>query len=69
MVATARGARLHPAWVAAGVLSVYAHGLMAWSGANRYADWYTAHREHHGVMPESAPVAEQRIRAPALPRS
>ena len=51
------------------VLSVYAHGLTAWPGANRYADWYTAHREHHGVMPESAPVAEQRIRAPALPRS
>src|SRR5512133_870186 len=49
-------------------LSVYAHGLSAWPGANRYADWYAAHRRDHPVMPESAPVAEQRLRAPALHR-
>ena len=48
-------------------LSVYAHGLTAWPGANRYADWYAAHRRDHGSMPESAPVAE-RIRVSALPR-
>jgi NhaP-type Na+/H+ or K+/H+ antiporter len=45
-------------------LSVYAHGLTAWPGANRYADWYDARHEHHGVMPESVPVAEQRARVP-----
>jgi NhaP-type Na+/H+ or K+/H+ antiporter len=39
-------------------LSVYAHGLTAWPGANRYADWYGAHRRDHGSMPESAPVPE-----------
>ena len=49
-------------------LSVYAHGLTAWPGANRYADWYAAHRRDHGSMPESAPVPEQRVRVPALPR-
>ena len=48
-------------------LSVYAHGLTAWAGANRYADWYHARHEHHGVMPESAPVAEHRTRAPGPP--
>jgi sodium/hydrogen antiporter len=47
-------------------LSVYAHGLTAWPGANRYADWYAAHATDHAAMPESAPVAEQRLRAPAL---
>ena len=47
-------------------LSVYAHGLTAWPGANRYADWYAAHAIDHAAMPESAPVTEQRIRAPAL---
>ena len=45
-------------------LSVHAHGLTAWPGANRYADWYDARHEHHGVMPESVPVAEQRARVP-----
>jgi sodium/hydrogen antiporter len=49
-------------------LSVYAHGLTAWPGANRYADWYAAHRRDHGSMPESAPVPEQRVRVSALPR-
>jgi sodium/hydrogen antiporter len=43
-------------------LSVYAHGLTAWPGANRYADWYAAHAPNHPVMPESAPVAERRVR-------
>jgi sodium/hydrogen antiporter len=45
-------------------LSVYAHGLTAGPGANRYADWYAAHHEHHPVMPESVPVAQQRPRVP-----
>jgi sodium/hydrogen antiporter len=49
-------------------LSVYAHGLSAWPGANRYADWYAAHRRDHGSMPESVPATEQRVRVPALPR-
>jgi NhaP-type Na+/H+ or K+/H+ antiporter len=49
-------------------LSVYAHGLTAWPGANRYADWYAAHRRDHESMPESTPVPEQRIRVSALPR-
>jgi hypothetical protein len=43
-------------------LSVYAHGLTARPGANRYADWYDAHHAHHQVMPESVAVAEQRPR-------
>ena len=48
-------------------LSVYAHGLTAGPGANRYADWYAAHAKDHPVMPESAPVTEQRVRVPARP--
>jgi hypothetical protein len=47
-------------------LSVYAHGLTAWPGANRYADWYDARHEDHKVMPESVPVAEQRAPIGAL---
>ena len=47
-------------------LSVYAHGLTARPGATRYADWYHARHEDHGVMPESVPVSEQRPRVPAL---
>jgi NhaP-type Na+/H+ or K+/H+ antiporter len=43
-------------------LSVYAHGLTAGPGANRYADWYHARHRQHGVMPESAPVTEQHPR-------
>jgi hypothetical protein len=46
-------------------LSVYAHGLTALPGANRYADWYAAHARHHEAMPESAPVTEPRPRLPA----
>jgi NhaP-type Na+/H+ or K+/H+ antiporter len=46
-------------------LSVYAHGLTAWPGTNRYADWYDARHQHHRVMPESVPVAEHRTRGPA----
>jgi sodium/hydrogen antiporter len=49
-------------------LSVYAHGLTAGPAASRYADWYDAHHEHHGVMPESVPVAEQRPRMATLHR-
>jgi hypothetical protein len=49
-------------------LSVYAHGLPAWPGANRYADWYAAHAKEHAAMPESVPATEQRVRVPALPR-
>jgi sodium/hydrogen antiporter len=49
-------------------LSVYAHGLSAWPGANRYADWYAAHRSDHASMPESVPATEQRLRVPVLPR-
>jgi hypothetical protein len=45
---------------------VYAHGLTAWPGANRYADRYAAHAKDHAAMPESGPVAEQHIRAPTL---
>jgi NhaP-type Na+/H+ or K+/H+ antiporter len=48
-------------------LSVYAHGLTAWPGANRYADWYDAHAQEHPAMPESAPVPERRARVPARP--
>ena len=47
-------------------LSVYAHGLTAGPGATRYATWYHAQHEHHRVMPESASVAEQRTRGPAV---
>jgi NhaP-type Na+/H+ or K+/H+ antiporter len=47
-------------------LSVYAHGLSAGPGATGYANWYHARHEHHRVMPESAPVAEQRARGLAL---
>jgi sodium/hydrogen antiporter len=48
-------------------LSVYAHGLTAWPGANRYADWYAAHAGDHTAMPEAAPVAERRVRDPGRP--
>jgi sodium/hydrogen antiporter len=48
-------------------LSVYAHGLTAWPGANRYADWYAAHARDHAAMPESVPVPERRVRVPARP--
>ena len=48
-------------------LSVFAHGISAWPGANRYADWYAAHAGDHLAMPESTPVTEPRIRVPARP--
>lgn len=44
-------------------LSVFAHGLTALPGANRYADWYTAHTEDHPSMPETVPAADHRTRA------
>ena len=43
-------------------LSVYAHGLTAWPGATRYADWYDATTDR-ASLPESAPVPERRTRA------
>jgi NhaP-type Na+/H+ or K+/H+ antiporter len=49
-------------------LSVYAHGLTAWPGANRYADWYAGHAKEHAAMPESVPATEQRARVATLPR-
>jgi NhaP-type Na+/H+ or K+/H+ antiporter len=47
-------------------LSVYAHGLTAYPGADRYADWYAAHARDHAAMPESAPVAEHHTRSRTL---
>jgi hypothetical protein len=49
-------------------LSVYAHGLTVRPGADAYGDWYAALAKDHAAMPESGPVVEQRIRAPALRR-
>ena len=42
-------------------LSVYAHGLTAWPGANRYAHWYAAHTADHPTS-RKVPVADQRTR-------
>jgi sodium/hydrogen antiporter len=47
-------------------VSVYAHGLTASPGANRYADWYARHSADHTTMPESIPAPEHRVRGPAL---
>jgi sodium/hydrogen antiporter len=49
-------------------VSVYAHGLTASPGANRYADWYAGHSADHKTMPESIPAAEHHLRGPTLPR-
>ena len=43
-------------------LSVFLHGLTAWPGARRYADWYAVTADR-GSMPESEPVRERRMRA------
>ncbi len=43
-------------------LSVFAHGVTAWPGANRYADWYRSHSHDHSWMPESIPVTVPRYR-------
>jgi NhaP-type Na+/H+ or K+/H+ antiporter len=48
--------------------SVYAHGLTASPGANRYADWYARHSADHKTMPESIPALEHHLRGPTLPR-
>ena len=48
--------------------SVYAHGLTASPGANRYADWYARHSADHKTMPESIPAPEHHLRGPTLPR-
>jgi NhaP-type Na+/H+ or K+/H+ antiporter len=37
-------------------LSIYAHGITAWWGSNRYADWYESQQAQHDKMPESADV-------------
>jgi len=42
-------------------LSVVLHGLTAWPGANRYADWYEETSEGR-LLPESEPVPERRTR-------
>jgi NhaP-type Na+/H+ or K+/H+ antiporter len=47
-------------------LSVLAHGLTAWPGANRYADWYSSHRDDHPTMAESVAASELRTRAHAV---
>ena len=47
-------------------VSVYAHGLTASPGANRYADWYASHSSDHQTMPESIPAPEPRVRGPVL---
>jgi NhaP-type Na+/H+ or K+/H+ antiporter len=46
-------------------VSVYAHGLTASPGANRYADWYASHSANHKTMPENVPAPEHRVRDPA----
>ena len=48
-------------------LSVYAHGLTAWPGANRYADWYTAHGADHPSMPPCRRACQPPSSAFALP--
>jgi NhaP-type Na+/H+ or K+/H+ antiporter len=35
-------------------LSIYAHGITAWWGSNRYADWYESQQADHDDMAESA---------------
>jgi NhaP-type Na+/H+ or K+/H+ antiporter len=47
-------------------LSVFLHGLTAWPGAHRYADWYAATAGRRS-MPESEPVPERRLRADHWP--
>jgi NhaP-type Na+/H+ or K+/H+ antiporter len=39
-------------------LSVYAHGVTAWPGANHYADWRAAHVREDAPMGEGDPVGE-----------
>jgi NhaP-type Na+/H+ or K+/H+ antiporter len=39
-------------------LSIYAHGISAWWGSNRYADWYQSQEAHRDEMPESADVPD-----------
>jgi NhaP-type Na+/H+ or K+/H+ antiporter len=47
-------------------LSVLAHGVTAWPAANRYADWYSSHRDDHPTMAESVVASELRTRAHAV---
>jgi sodium/hydrogen antiporter len=44
-------------------LSVLLHGMTAWPGAARYADWYAARAHEHAAMPESTPATTPRPRA------
>ena len=37
-------------------MSVLAHGVTAWLGSNRYADWYEGRSGEHHLMTESRPV-------------
>ncbi len=39
-------------------MSVVAHGITAWWGSNRYADWYEGKSDTHPTMQESKPVSE-----------
>jgi NhaP-type Na+/H+ or K+/H+ antiporter len=39
-------------------LSIYAHGITAWWGSNRYADWYESLQADHGEMPEGVDVPD-----------
>ncbi len=39
-------------------LSIFAHGVTAWWGSNRYADWYERARQRDNAMSESAAVPE-----------
>ncbi len=43
-------------------LSTYSHGITAWWGSNRYADWYESQQDDDDEMAESADV-------PAVPVS
>lgn len=39
-------------------LSIYAHGVTAWWGSNRYGNWYESLQSHHGEMAESGDVPD-----------
>ena len=48
-------------------LSVYAHGLTAWPGANRYADWYAAHARTTRSCPRAPPSPSRASVSPPSP--
>jgi NhaP-type Na+/H+ or K+/H+ antiporter len=39
-------------------MSVVVHGVTAWWGSNRYADWYEGNSDMHATMRESKPVSD-----------